>query len=319
VEYKVTASTEGYLAQTLIEEGDRVQAGQLLFRLYNPLKAAQQQSALAMVQQTAPATAATAPVFQELQQRLELAAARLQNDSLQYGRFKNLYDQNAVSKATFEKHQLQFQASQRDVAALQQQLKGQRLTLNIQQQQAGNQLTVSNADAATLLLKSYADGLVYEVYKEKGDLIVPNQPLALIGSSNLIARLLVDEEDLNKVWVGQKVLITADAFPDKVFKASVKKIYPVLSKVEQSFRVDAILEDALPQAIYGLNVEANIICSENKRITVIPKKALLKGDSVLIRQGNNIAKVKISKGVADQAWVEVRSGIDDHSLIIVQP
>ncbi|NJO25523.1 MAG: efflux RND transporter periplasmic adaptor subunit [Bacteroidia bacterium] len=78
-------------------------------------------------------------------------------------------------------------------------------------------------------------------------------------------KLLVDEDDLDKVKEGQKVLITMDAFPDKVFNATVHRIYPMLNKVEQSFRVDAIPDSPLPVGIYGLNIEANIVIGEKQK------------------------------------------------------
>jgi multidrug efflux pump subunit AcrA (membrane-fusion protein) len=169
-----------------------------------------------------------------------------------------------------------------------------------------------------LQLKSNRSGVVYEIYRRPGDLVAQGQAVALIGSGRLIAKLLVDEEDLSKVYKGQKAVLSIDAFPGKVFNATVERIYPILNRAEQSFRVDAVLNDPLPQAIYGLNVEANIIINEKKQVTVIPATAVGKGDSVVVKQGGKIAKVKITKGVEDDNWVEVKGGLPHHSLLMIQ-
>jgi multidrug efflux pump subunit AcrA (membrane-fusion protein) len=160
-------------------------------------------------------------------------------------------------------------------------------------------------------------GVVYEMYKQKGDFVTPGQPVALIGSGNMIARLMVDEEDLAKVQKGQKVWISLDAYPEKLFKATVQRTYPVLNKVEQSFRVDALLEEKIPGGIYGLNIEANIIIQEKKKVWVVPQKALRKGDSVEVLQNGKASRIKIQKGLEDGEWVEVRSGLNASSRLIL--
>ncbi len=167
-------------------------------------------------------------------------------------------------------------------------------------------------------MKSFINGIVYDIYKEQGDLVNPNQPLALIGAGDMIAKLSVDEDDLDKVYEGQQVLITMDAYEEKVFKAHIKKVYPVLNKVEQSFRVDAVFDETLPVGIYGLNLEANIVIAENKEVMVIPRSALLKGDSVWVKKDKEEVKVPVKTGIADDEWVEIKSGLDKSSTIIVK-
>lgn len=317
-EYKVVSSAEGFLQRALVKEGDTVKKGQLLFALSNDNQQTQVAAASELVSKTIPVAALNAPVMKDLENRIASAKIRLQNDQLQYNRYKNLYDQNAVSASNYEKYKLQFETTQHDVQGLEEQLQQQRLAAALQLQQANNQLQIARTSKANGVLKSYADGVVYDVYKQTGDLIGLNQPIALIGSGRMIAKLLIDEDDLGKVKQGQEVLITMDAYPDKIFHARVNKIYPLLNKVEQSFRVDAIFEEDMPLKLYGLNVEANIVLNNKSKTMVIPGKALLKGDSVLIKEGNATAKVKIKKGIADNDYVQVLGGLPDSSILIVQ-
>lgn len=317
-EYKVVSAVDGYLVQARVKEGDVVQRGQLLFTVSNEVRNAQESGARAVVQRTIPTVADNAPALRDLRGKIELARIRLHEDSVQYGRYKRLYQQDATSKSNYERYYLQYQTSLKDYQSLQQQYHQQDLAGDIQLQQAQNQLAISRAQSDIGNLKSFVNGTVYEIYKKEGDLITPNQPIALIGAGNMIAKLLVDEDDLDKVTEGQKVLITMDAFPDKVFKARIIKVYPLLSKVEQSFRADAILDDPLPVNMYGLNIEANIVTAENKPVMAIPKAALLKGDSVMVKQGKDTKKVKIRKGIEDDNWVEVLGGIDTTSTIIIE-
>ena len=317
-EYKVVASTDGFLQRALVKEGDTVRKGQLLFALNNDNQQTQVNAASELVNKTVPVAASNAPAVKEIENRVASAKTRLQNDELQYKRYKNLYEQNAVSASNYEKFRLQYETSQHDVQSLEEQLQQQRLSSALQLQQASNQLSIARTSKSNGLLKSYTDGIVYDVYKQTGDLIAPNQSIALIGSGRMIAKLLVDEDDLGKIKQGQEVLITMDAYPEKIFHARIEKIYPLLNKVEQSFRVDAVFEDEMPVKLYGLNIEANIVL-DKKQALVIPKKALLKGDSVLVKQGTATAKVKVTTGAADDEYVQVTAGLTHSSILIIQP
>lgn len=317
-EYKVVSAVDGYLVQALVKEGDTVHNGQLLFKVSSEVRIAQEQGAQALVRKTIPTVTDNAPLLREVQGRIEVAHIKMLQDSLQYVRYKNLFDQNAISKSSYEKYYLQYQSSLKDYQNLRQQYQQQRLSGDIQLQQAQNQLALAAAQSGIGNLKSYVNGIVYDVYKKEGDLINPNQPIALIGAGEMYAKLLVDEDDLDKVYAGQQVLITMDAFPDKVFKAHIAKVYPLLNKVEQSFRVDALLDEHVPVSMYGLNLEANIVIADKKQVLVIPRAALLKGDSVIIKKDGKEKKIKIHTGIADDEWIEVTGGIDKSATIIIK-
>lgn len=317
-EYKAVSSVDGYLAATLVKEGDTVHKGQLLFRVSSEVRQAQQSGAAAIVERTLPTVGDNAPIIRELEGRIAVSRIKKEQDSLQYMRYKNLFEQNAISKSNYEKYYLAYQSSLKEYQNLKQQLQQQKLSANIQLQQAKNQLSLAAAQTGVGELKSFVDGVIYDIYKKEGDLITPNQPIALIGAGRMIAKLSIDENDLDKVYEGQKVLVTMDAFPDKVFKAHIDKIYPVLNKVEQSFKADAVLDDVAPVEVYGLNLEANIVIAENKKVMAIPKLALLKGDSVIVKKDGKEAKVKIQKGIEDDTWVEVLGGLDASSTIIIK-
>jgi HlyD family secretion protein len=317
-EYKVVSSADGFLQKAMVKEGDTVKKGQLLFSLSNDNQQVQVSAAAEVLNKTVPVTSVNGPAIKEVENKLAAAKTRLENDQLQYSRYKNLYDQKAISASNYEKYKLQYETTQHDVQSLEEQLNQQRLSSALQLQQASNQLQIAKTSKSNGLLKSYVDGVVYDIYKQTGDLIAPNQPIALIGSGKMIAKLLVDQDDLQKIWIGQKILVTMDAFPDKVFNATVERIYPMLNKVEQSFRVDAVFDEVLPLNMYGLNIEANIVLNEKTKAMVIPKSAIMKGDTVMLKQGDKIAKVKIRRGAEDNDYVQVLSGISNSSILIIQ-
>lgn len=316
-EYKVTASVDGYLQRAFVKEGDTVQSGQALFQLYNENRSTGVQTAAALLQQSLPLSGKNAPNVLALQEQLSRLNAQVYKDSLDYCRYKNLEEQNAVAKSVYETHWLQYQNSQRQRDALHQQIREAKLTDALQWQQAKNSLAMAQAGTSVNQLKSFSNGYVFAVYNKPGDLIHPGAPVALIGSGAMLARLSVDEEDYSKIKPGQRVVVKMEAFPGKLFHAIVKKVYPVLNGAEQSFRVDAPFTDALPGKVYGLNLEANIVVDEGRSVLAVPKAALVHNDSLRIKEHGEKKLVKVEKGVEDNEWVEIRKGILSTTKIIL--
>lgn len=317
-EYKVVSTVDGYLQEAYVHEGDTVTKGQDLFYVSNEVREAQEQGSKAVVQRTISTVNEQAPVFKELEGRIEVARIKMEQDKLQYERYKKLYEADAISKSSYEKYYLQYQSSLKDYENLKRQYEQQKLSGKLQLQQAENQLQITRAQQNVGKLKSFIDGVVYDIYKKQGDVINPSQPIALVGAGDMIARLSVDEDDLDKVFVGQQVLITMDAYDDKVFNARISKIYPILNKVEQAFKVDARFDEVLPVGVYGLNLEANIVLVEDKEVMVVPRSAVIKGDSVWVEKDGEEIKIPVKTGIADDEWIEIKSGLDKAATIILK-
>ena len=69
--------------------------------------------------------------------------------------------------------------------------------------------------------------------------------------------------------------------------------------------------------MYGLNIVANIVIAEKRIVIVIPRGLLLKVDSILVKKGDDVVKVKVNKGLEDEQWVEVK-GLDEQTTIIIE-
>jgi HlyD family secretion protein len=128
--------------------------------------------------------------------------------------------------------------------------------------------------------------------------------------------LNVDELDVQKVKAGQEALVKIDAYPNKVFKTVVSKVYPMVDRKQQAVRVDAELKEALPGSFSGLALEANIIIRKKDAAIVIPKSSLLPGDSVRIKTDDGEMLIKVKKGIETLDEVEIIDGLDTSKLIV---
>jgi HlyD family secretion protein len=178
-------------------------------------------------------------------------------------------------------------------------------------------MVIAGDESGRYTVKSEVSGLVFMTAKEKGELIRRNEVIAVVGKKDsYYLQLDIDELDIQRVKVGQEVLVKIDAYPGKVFKAEIEKVYPMVDRRQQSVRADAILKENLPGWFSGLALEANIIIREKQQAIVIPKNKLLAGDCVLIETEDGPKKIKVSKGVETLDEIEITEGLDTNKLLV---
>jgi multidrug resistance efflux pump len=319
-EYKVYAMADGVITRRMVDEGNAVKAGEVLFRIDNEEQAARMNAARDVFRTAESNYKSSSPALEEAEAALRSARSKLATDSVQFSRVSELYASKAMTQADYDRAKLTLQVSQNDFSAAKQRAERTKRQLYVDLQNAESQFKVSAKQESNALVKSSTDAMVYELYKQQGEAVRRNDPLALLGSPNEVyIKLSVDELDIQKIQIGQEVLVKIDIYQDRTFKAKVEKVYPMLTKQDQSFRVDAAFIEALPARFVGVTAEANIVISRKERALVIPKALVLKGDSVLVKNADGTtAKVKIRKGAETFDVVEILSGLSDSSQLVVK-
>lgn len=304
--YNVYSSVTGILDDNLVDEGDRVLIGQDLFQITNSNPKLNTENAKLAMQIARDNYKGENPVLTDLVNELKLAQLKLSNDSMNYERQKNLWRQKIGSKAEYDAKKLQFETSLQTYKTLQNRFNRTSVQLKQQYQQAVNNYEASLTLTKDFTIQSKINGTVYATYKNPGEIISVQQPIAMVGSSNsFIAELLIDEVDVVKLDVEQAALISLDAYGDKVFKAVVTKIYPQKNDRSQTFKIEARFVD-VPKKLYpGLSGEANILINEKSNALVIPKVCLIDGNKVETEKG----LIEIEKGLESLDMVEVLSGL----------
>ncbi len=319
MEYKVYANADGILQDIFVTEGDTVNAGQVILKIVSDLQNAKASTARAVYSKTVENFGVNSPALNEAEAVLNSAKNKLTNDSLNFVRYKNLMDKNATSQVEFERAKLNFTNSQNDYSAKKNSLRRIKNQLFIEMENAENVFKAGETDLSNFSVKSVLNGMIFEIYKKKGEAVRRGEPIALIGSRGKVyAKLVIDELDVARVKTGQNVLIKLDFNKSKIYEAKVSKIYPKLNKEDQSFRVDAEFTNEQPPLLYGLTVEANIVISSRNNVLTIPKTAITEGDSVMIKSNESNKKIKIERGAENMELTEVIKGLDKNSEIIVK-
>lgn len=312
-QYTVSAAVSGILQSRLVNENDLVKEGQILAEIRDESGRFQTESAQALYQEAKRNYTPNAPRLRQLDKDIETLQVQLKNDSLNVERFRNLLDHNATTQVEFESRQLRYLSGKNKLEALLLQRADMEQSLQTRYRDALNTWKASDASNNERIIRSFVDGKVYSFYKHPGELVRQHEALAIVGDAGrFIVELIVDEQDINRVKIGQQALISLDTYENAIFKARISRIYPELDIRTQTFRVEAEFEKQPEQLYPGLTAEANIIIREKTNALVIKKAFLQPGDSVLLDKG---LKQKIRRGIENLEYVEILSGPDTATVI----
>lgn len=228
----------GRIDTIVVDEGDRVKAGQELARLDQSELSARRQQATA---QLASAQATLNELergtrTEEVQQgRDQLAAAnqRLADAQRDLDRTRRLFDGGAVSREALDKAQLAFDVaqSQHDQAAQAFQLlqigpRPERIDAQ-RAAVAAAHATVQqiNAMLGNAVIRAPFDGVVTVKDREMGETVSPGAPVLTVTNLNdRWVRIYIPETRIGAVHLGEGATITADTYKGRVYRGEVSFI-----------------------------------------------------------------------------------------------
>lgn len=310
--YQVYAIVNGIVERNLVKEGDVVRDGQPIIQIINNNPKLNTENARLALQQAEKNFKGRENLLAGIEDEINAAQLKLTNDSINYIRQKNLWEKGIGSKAEFDNRKLNYELSLNSLRLLKKRYTVTKNELETQLKQAENNYKSSLITTEDFTINSLMNGKVYALYKEPGELVNSQQPLAAIGSEkNFIIDMLVDEVDIIRITKGQHVIITLDAYPSQIFQATVTKIYPKKDERNQTFKVEAAFIEP-PKVLYpGLSGEANIIINSREKSLVIPKSFLYESNKVVTEQG----LVEIETGIQTIDSIEILSGISRDTWI----
>ncbi|MCG2612087.1 efflux RND transporter periplasmic adaptor subunit [Flavobacterium sp. SM15] len=313
-QYAVYATVSGVLLKKNAEVGSNVNIGQTLFEIENDKAQLATQNTELAYQLSKENSRFIQDKIAELEMAVQTAKDKYLLDKSIFERNKNIKDQGGISEVDYQRvemayhsSELNYQSSQKRLAQLRQQLK------NEEQSKAIN-LKINQKSQADFYVKSAISGKLFNVFVEKGALVNPQTPLAIIGNENdFLIELEVDENDMVKIMPGQLAVITLDSYKNQVFEATVVKIYPIMDERSRTFKIEARFINPPKKMYPNLTTEANIIIKTKKNTVVIPKEYLIDKEFVLLENGE---KHKVRTGLSDYKQIEIINGLHSGERII---
>lgn len=311
--YQVYSGANGLIETVFIEEGQVVKKGQKLASIVHLNPQINTENARLNVQLAQENYEGSAAVLTGIMDEIEAAQLKLATDSLNFVRQKRLWDKNIGSKQEYDNRKLAYDLAINTLQSLHKKYQRTKTELATKVQLAKNQLKSTQVSKDDFIIRAKMDGIVYALFKESGEAISMQEPLATIGDkTDFVIEMEVDEMDIARLEIGQKILIHLDAYNGDIFEATLHKIYPQKEIKTQTFKVESVFTNP-PKVLYpGLSGEANIIIAEAQNVLTIPLDYLV--DNHQVKTETEL--VTVETGLKNMERVEIISGIDTSTFLL---
>ncbi len=313
----ISPTTSDILQELLVEQGDRVTAGQIIARMKSDRIEAELARAQARITQAqanlaellagnrsediAQAQARVERIeaqIVEAQSRVELASDRVERNQMLYtdgaiarDDLDEVLNTAATTQASLEQQYASLREAQQNLALLQ---NGSRVE-NIARAEAEVDAAIAELQSVQVQLedtfiRAPFAGIITQKFATEGAFVTPTTSASNASSatSSAIVALAegleilaeVPEVDIGQIELGQRVEVVADAYPDQVFEGEVKLIAPE-AVVEQNvtfFQVRIELLTGLDVLRSQMNVDVEFIGDQLNNALVVPTVAIVTQD-----------------------------------------
>jgi HlyD family secretion protein len=293
----------GQIASLPVEDGEEVEAGQLLLELWNEdLKA--ELARAEMDAQAALARSRESCVTAEVARR-------------EATRSTTLFRQQVLSEDDADRAEGRAESTAAGCAAAQ-------ATAEVSQAQLG----VIRAQLERTRLRAPFAGVIAEINGELGEFVtpspvgVPTPPTVdLIDASCLYISAPIDEIDAPRIRRGMTARIQLDAFPDRSFPGHVRRIAPYVLDQEKQARtveIEAEFENPEPGLLPGYSADVEVILDSRDDVPRIPTTVIRGGNRVFVYDPDThmLSEREISTGLSNWEFTEVTAGLGEGEQIV---
>lgn len=312
-QYTLFPKTNGILKNILVEEGDLIRQNQVLFVIENENSKISSQNAYLLKEFNSFNN--QKDKLDDILLQIDLAKSKFKSDSINFSRQKTLWTKKVISDIEFEQAELLYKSSKTQTQSLQKKYNDLKKQLQFSEDQSKKTYELSSNNENDFLLKSDLTGKIYGILKEKGEMVGPQNPLAIIGSDKeFYVELQIDEKDISKIEKNQPLEIKLDSYPNQSFSAQITKIIPILNERTKTFTIEAVFS-VQPKILYpNLSLEANIVINKKEKALVIPFNYLTLNEEVVLPDGS---KRKVKIGLKNFENVEIIHGLKENDRIIL--
>lgn len=227
---------------------------------------------------------------------LEQARLKLVNDSTELSRLRTLLHEGGVSQSDFEAVELAYKVSR---------------------SQYDNLLE-------NTILRSPIGGVITARGYDKGDMYAMGTPIFVVQQITPVKLLVgITEANYTKLNRGDKVSITADALPGRIFEGKVGRIYPTIDPSSHTFTAEILVPNGDRVLRPGMYVRVNVTFAVNHSI-VVPDAAVQKqqGSGVrvvyVVGADDTVDIVPVTPGRHFGREYEILEGLSEGDRIVVK-
>jgi RND family efflux transporter MFP subunit len=181
-------------------------------------------------------------------------------------------------------------------------------------------LSAQRAVRNAKLVAPFAGVVTASTITAVGDTVTVADGLIVVDPTSLYFGGEVDETDVGKIEMGQKVKVDLDAYSGQQFEGTVEKM-GFLAKTSSTgatvfdlwVKMDA---KVLPKLKLGMNGDAQIVLATVKNVLTLPAEAVV--DGMVTIAGKEGAKVKVEVGIMGDQNAEIKAGLNEGDRVVIK-
>ena len=166
---------------------------------------------------------------------------------------------------------------------------------------------------------------------EAGRAVREREELIHLPTANaMLVNIKVHESSLKKVQVGQRVRVTINALPNKVYWGRVARIAPLPDAQSfwrgnpdlKVFNTEIHLDGELEGVRTGMTCKAQIIVQQLEDIISVPVQCVVKvggQPKVYVKRGGKVVPVDVELGLDNNDRVHIKAGLDEGDRVLLNP
>ena len=324
----VGAVIQSTVAEVLVDEGARVEEGQLLARLADAEPAAAVAEAEAAVEEAEARMRGVRTSGRRIAaEAVDAARVDAEQAEAEYERQRRLHESGAVSEAALDRAR-----QTRDLA------RSRRVSASLQLAQSAPSGSETAAVAAALAraqarlqqaraafehtrLRAPFSATVLARDVEPGEVVRPGEVLfVLAGDAPLEVSISPDESNLARLAIDRPALVSPDAFPDRRLSAKVARIAPSVDPQRGTVEVTLTLDEPAEELRPDMTVSVEVELGRAEDALVLPTELIrdLATDApyVLVARDGIVVRVDVRLGLLGDSIVEIVEGLDTESVVL---
>lgn len=324
---QLTAQAAGRVTQVTIDEGARVQAGDMLVQLDDSearTAVAEARAAVAQARGRVEQLREVSAVVSA--EQLREADAHVVRAEADFARVQALAKVGAAADRDVEEARrvlevaraAQSAARTRQDAASPQGADARVATSALRESEA--RLAAAEIRLAQTRASAMQAGVVLARHVDPGDIVrIGDTLIELAGDA--ATQVVIEPDERNLAWlrVGQPAKASADAYPSQVFDAHITFIAPAVDRQRGSIEVRLDVPDPPDTLRPDMTVSVDLTVAATRDVLTIPSEAIRDAATatpwVLVVDAGRVRRRDVTLGITGDGQSEVRSGVDEGASV----
>ncbi|MCL2390171.1 MAG: efflux RND transporter periplasmic adaptor subunit [Endomicrobia bacterium] len=233
---------DGYLAMYNFKEGAKIKQGQIICSLD-------------------PKDALTKADYAQSKYKSESSAFLSAKE--RYKVYEEMFNMKALAESKLHEARFEIQSAESRVKA------------------ARSELELAQSNLKKTNLAAPSDGILAEIIIKPGEYVTPQDVVCkFISDHGTNFEVDIPEKDIQKLAVGQKVVVLSDSYPDKEFEGVLNEISPTVNPRTRTFSVKISVNNPEGLLRSGMFARGTIFLKELKNVVLIPSDSIVSLNNV---------------------------------------